>query len=85
MNLVKRLDKREQKTSFDDSGCMNGDSIKIVLKKDVIPYSVTTAMGVPFLILPKVTEELNRLENRGIIENVTESTDKCAFIISVIK
>lgn len=49
---------------------------KIVLKKKkkkkVLLYCVTTARRVPFPILPQAKENLNRLENEGIIEKVTE-------------
>lgn len=85
VNLMKRLDKIEQESSLDTEGCINEDPMKIVLKKDASLYCVTTARRVLFPILPKVKDELNRQENEGIIEKVTESTNCCVAILPVIK
>lgn len=54
---------------------------KIFLQKDALSYCATTPKRDPFLVLPKVEEVLNRLENVGNIEKVTEPTylNMCRF------
>lgn len=70
---------------FGKSGCIKGQPVKITLKDDAKPYCVTTARRVPFPIMPKVKAELNRMENEGIIDKVTEPTDWCAPMVPVVK
>lgn len=48
---------------------MNGGPVKIVLKYDVSLYCVKTAGRI--LCLPKVTKEMNRMKNEGIMEKLT--------------
>lgn len=54
---------------------------KLSLRKDALFYSATTPKRVPLLVLPKVEEELNRLENEEIVEKFTEPTywNMCRF------
>lgn len=54
---------------------------KLFLQKEVLSYSATTPKRFPFLVLPKVEEEMNRLENEVIIEKFTEPTywNMCRF------
>jgi hypothetical protein len=59
--------------------------MKITLKDDAKPYCLSTARRVPFPILPKVEEEINRMEKEGIIEKVTEPTEWCAPMVPVVK
>ena len=56
------------------NGCMKGDPVKIMLRKNVVPYCTPTARRILFSILHKVKKELQRLEEDDIIEKVTKPT-----------
>ncbi|KAL7827619.1 hypothetical protein SRHO_G00333370 [Serrasalmus rhombeus] len=59
--------------------------VKIELREDAQPYSVTTPRRVPFPLLTKVEQELARMQSLGIIEEVREATDWCAPMVPVVK
>ncbi|KAG9282090.1 hypothetical protein AMEX_G700 [Astyanax mexicanus] len=86
MGLVQRLDEIEiEDDLFVDIGLLNCEPIKIELKPDAKPYSLTSPRRVPFPLLPKVEEELKRMQKLDIIEEVTEATDWCAPMVPVMK
>lgn len=66
-------------------GKLNMKPIKIVLKEDDIPYSVTTARHVSVPMLPKVKRELDRMVTSGVIQPIKEPTEWCAPMIAVPK
>lgn len=70
---------------FGTHGCVKGPPVKITLKPEAVPYCVTTARIIPFPLMPKVESELKRMEDAGIITNVTEPTDWCAPIVTAFK
>ena len=59
--------------------------VKIQLKEDATPYSMTTARRIPIQLLGKVEEELKRREEGKIIQAVTEPTECFALTVPVIK
>ena len=69
---------------FSGLGCMPGE-YKIVLKKDAKPFSVSVPRRIPLPLLPKVKEELSRLEKMDVIKKQSEPTDWCAPIVVVPK
>ena len=64
---------------------MKTEPVKIHLKDGAVPYAVHTARRVPLPLLPKVKIELQRMEEQGVIEKVTQPTDWCAPMVPVMK
>lgn len=82
MGLIKCID---EVYAFQGLGTLKGEPVKITLKDGAQPYSVATPRRVPIPLLPKVEEELERMESMGIIEKVTEPTEWCAPMVPVAK
>ena len=78
--LIKRIDEISS-----GLGTLKGEPVKITLKDGAQPYSIATPRRVPIPLLPKVEEELKRMEMIGIIEKVTEPTEWCAPMVAVMK
>lgn len=55
------------------------------MKEGAVPYAIHTARRVPLPFLPKVQKELERMEEHGVIEKVTQPTDWCAPMVPVMK
>lgn len=70
---------------FGDIGLLNCDPVKIELKSDCEPYSLTTPRRIPFPLLPKISAELRCMPALGIIEEVTEPMDWCSPMVPVMK
>lgn len=89
MNLVRRVDEVKTSTShlqaYGEHGTLKTEPVKIQLKDDAVPHAVHTARRVPFPMLQKVKEELKRMENNGVIEQVTQPTEWCAPMVPVLK
>ena len=84
MNLVKNLEEISSNV-FGSTGLMNCEPVTIQLKPDSQPYSIATPRRIPFPLMPKVQEELNRMLADDIIEPVTDPTDWCAPMVVVPK
>ena len=50
-----------------DIGVMNCELVKIELTDNAEPYCVNTARKIPFLLLSKVKEELDRMLEQGLL------------------
>ena len=61
------------------------DSYKIKLRDDETPFALTTPRRVPIPLLPKVKEELRRMENLGVITRIDEPTNWCVGMVVVPK
>lgn len=90
MNLVRRVDEmtcntREHQQPYDEHGTLKTEPVKIQLRENAVPYAVHTARRVPFPMLQKVKEELQRMENNGVIERVTQPKEWCARMVPVLK
>jgi hypothetical protein len=79
LGLIKRV------CQVSEYGLVKCKPVDIKLKTDAQPYSIATARRVPIHLVPKVEEELKRLEANGIIEPVTEPTEWCAGMVPVVK
>ena len=69
---------------FKGLGKLSG-SYTIKLKEGATPFALTTPRRVPIPLLPKVKEELRRMENMGVITRIDEATDWCAGMVVVPK
>jgi transposase InsO family protein len=83
MGLVKRIE--EVHGAFGEHGTLKTEPVRIQLKDNATPYAVQTARRVPIPLTSKVREELRRMEEYGIIEEVTQPTDWCAPMVPVLK
>ena len=57
----------------------------IVLKPEAKPFAISSPRRIALPLLPKVKEELDKLQDLGVIKPVTEPTDWCAPIVVVPK
>ena len=57
----------------------------IELEPDAAPFAISTPRRVALPLLPKVKDELDKLQELGVIRPVTEPTEWCAPIVVVPK
>ena len=86
--VQRRVDKvgQEEKNTFSDIGePVKCDPIKITLREDAVPYSISVPRRIPIPLQPQVVKELQRMLDMKVIERVTEPTDWCSPIVPAIK
>ncbi|KAK7912494.1 hypothetical protein WMY93_012705 [Mugilogobius chulae] len=94
LQLVARLDtatldstetvKKEFPELFSGLGTIKGE-YNIVLKPGAQPFSVSTPRRISLPLLPKVKEELSRMEQQGVISKGEQPTEWCAPMVVVPK
>ena len=70
--------------NLSEIGLLNTEPVHITLTEGAVPHRVSTARRVLPLI-PKVEAELERLQQGGIIQKVTEPTDWCSPMVVTMK
>ena len=69
---------------FTGLGTFKGE-YKIRLKPEAYPFALNTPRNVPLPLRKKVEEELERMEQLGVISKVSEPTEWCAGMVVVPK
>ena len=82
MGLIKKIENVEV---FQGLGCLKTEPVKILLRDNAQSYALSVARRVPIPLLPKIKEELEKLESEGIIEKITRPTAWCAPMVPVTK
>ena len=70
---------------FGDTGLMKTSPLNIKICEGATPYHVNVARRMPIPLLPKVEDELRRMERAGIIKKITEPTPWCAPMVAAPK
>lgn len=93
LQLIERIDavelpeerfKKKFPKVFTGLGRLEGDYC-IRLKTDAMPYALTTPHRVPFPLENKIKEELERMEQMGVISRIERPTEWCAGMVPVVK
>ena len=69
---------------FNGLGKLDG-AYTIKLREDATPYALTTPRRVAVPLMPKVKQELERMQSLGVITEITEATEWCAGMVVVPK
>lgn len=69
--------------AFGEYRTLRTESVTIQLKNNAEPYDVHRAQRVPLPLVQRVKEEIQSMEENGIIKRVTEPTDWCASMVPV--
>ena len=64
---------------------MLGEAYEIQLSQEARPHALFTPRKVPIPLRPRVKEELDRLEQNGVISKVEEPTPWCAGMVVIPK
>ena len=91
LNLITRVDsvdkdscKAKYPELFTGLGSLEGE-YKIKLKANSAPFALTTPRRIAHPLMPRVKEELERMEKIGVITKISEPTEWCAGIVVVPK
>ena len=91
LNLITRIDSIDKDSCrakypelFTGLGSLKGE-YKIKLKPNSVPFALTTPRRVAHPLMPRVREELERMEKIGVITKISEPTEWCAGIVVVPK
>ncbi|XP_038058795.1 uncharacterized protein K02A2.6-like [Patiria miniata] len=66
---------------FEGGGCLHGQAVSIKVDEATTPYCVMTPRRIPIPLMPKLKEELERMEQQNIIQRITDPTDWCSPIV----
>ena len=83
--IVKDVVLKDYSTVFGTPGLLRDHVYQIRLKEGAVPYSVFAPRRVKLPLLPKLRNELERMQKMGIIQEVVEPTDWIAPMVPVLK
>ena len=69
---------------FNRLGKLDG-AYTIKLREDATPHALTTPRRIMVPLMPKVKQELERMQSLGVITEITEATERCAGMVVVPK
>ncbi|MCG7865814.1 MAG: reverse transcriptase family protein [Candidatus Thiodiazotropha taylori] len=72
--------KQKHPNLFRELGTLDGE-YHITLKEGAKPYALAVPRRVPIPLLPKVKEEIEKMEKNGVISRVDQPTDWCAGMV----
>ena len=91
LNLITRIDSVDKDSCrakypelFTGLGSLKGE-YKIKLKPNSVPFALITPRRVAHPLMPRVREELERMEKIGVITKISGPTEWCAGIVVVPK
>ena len=92
LGLIQRVNIVQTKTDiekqfsrlFDGLGKLE-EEYKIVLRDDAQPYAQSTPRCIAIPLWPKVKDELEQMEQMGVVSRVCEPTDWCSSMVVVPK
>ena len=76
--------KRTNPKVFPALGCMPG-KYEIKVREGVTPFNLAAPRRIPIPLLPRVREELKRMEDMGVIEKVDQPTEWCPPVVVIPK
>ena len=85
LGLVQRLNSIKSVFGEIDDHPIKCNPVKIVLKEDHQPYSLSTPRRISIPLQNKVKIELARMEEAGVIQKVEEPTDWCSPMVVAMK
>ena len=87
MGLVARLEQVINSTAsmFAEMGDMKMEPVRFKLQDGVTPTCVPVARRIPFPLMDKVKQQIERMVKMGVVQEVKESTEWCSPIILVLK
>ena len=84
VEMTKDMVEKQFPGLFEGLGQLQGD-YEISLKEGAKPHALSTPRRVAIPLLPRVKEELERMEQLGVIERVEQPTEWCAGLVVVPK
>ena len=69
---------------FNGLGKLDG-AYTIKLRENATPFALITPRRVAVPLLPKVKQELERMQSLGVTTEITEATEWCAWMVVVLK
>ena len=76
--------KRTNPKVFPTLGCMPG-KYEIKVREGVTPFNLAAPRRNPIPLLPRVREELKRMEDMGVIEKVDQPIEWCPPVVVIPK
>lgn len=85
LNVVEEMNFKEKFPKvFTGLGRLEGD-YTILIREDATPYALTTPRRIPIPLVDKVKEELQRMEEIGVISRIERPLEWCAGMVPVVK